>query len=86
MNISIRTLLHTHTYGNYARALLRTWYKYQICIGARVLICKDLCDRVMDGGGWSDSHTRWTKSPLSITQVDQSTVPNKKFEWKPYSL
>ena len=39
------------------------WYKYQIRIGARVLICKDLCDRVMDGGGWSDSHTRWTKSP-----------------------
>ena len=35
----------------------QSWYKYQIRIDARVLICWDLRDRVMDGGGWSDSHT-----------------------------
>ena len=33
---------------------------YWIYTGARVLICRDLRDRVVDGGGWSDSHTGWT--------------------------
>jgi len=61
-------------------------YMYWIHIGARVLICKDLRDRVVNGGGWSDSHTGWTKAHLSITQADQTNVPNQKFGWKPYSL
>ena len=45
----------------------QSWYKYQIYIGVRVLICKDLRDRVVDGEGWSDSHMGWTKAHLSIT-------------------
>ena len=45
--------------GNYARAFLRTnsWYRYQIRIGARLLIYRDLPDRVVDGEGSSNSHT-----------------------------
>ena len=58
-------------------------YKYRIHIGAHVLICSD---RVMDGGGWSDSHTERTKTHLLITQADQTKQPNQKFGWKPYSL
>ena len=27
----------------------QSWYKYQIRIGARVLICRNLRDRVVDG-------------------------------------
>jgi len=64
----------------------QSWYKYQIRIGARVLICRNLRDRVVDGGGWSDSHTGWTKAHLSITQADQTNVPNQKIGWKSYSL
>jgi len=60
----------------------QSWYKYQIRIGARrVLICRDLRDRVVDGGSnWSDLHMKWTKAHLSITQTDQTNVPNKKFK------
>ena len=64
----------------------QSWYKYRIRIGARVLFCRDLCDRVVDGGDWSDSHTGYTKAHMSVTQVDQTNVPNQKIEWKPYSL
>ena len=28
----------------------QSWYKYRIRIGARALICRDLRDRVVDGG------------------------------------
>jgi len=71
--------------GNYARALLQSWYMYRIYIGAHVY-CKDLRDQVVGGGGWSDSHTGWTKAHLSITQADQTNVPNQKIGWKSYSL
>ena len=64
----------------------QSWYKCQIRIDARVLIYRDLRDRVVDGGSWSDSHTGWTKVHLSITQEDQTNVPNQKFGWKPYSF
>ena len=40
----------------------------------------------MNGEGWSDSHTGWIKVHLSITQADQTNVPNQKFGWKPYLL
>ena len=50
-------------------------YKYQIRIGARMLICRDrLRDRIVDGRGWSNSHTVWTKVHLSITQLDQTNI------------
>ena len=46
---------------------------HRICIDAPLtLICSDLRDRVVDEGGWSDSHTGWTKAHLSLTQVDQN--------------
>ena len=69
----------------------QSWCKYRIRIGARVLICRDLHNQVVDGGGrgrrgWFDSHTGWTKTDLSIIQADQTNVPNKKFGWKLYSL
>ena len=54
----------------------QSWYMHWIHIGARVLICKNLRDRVVDEGGWFDSYTRWTKAHLSITQTDQTNVPN----------
>jgi len=57
----------------------QSWYKYRICIGASMLICRDLRDRIVDGGDWYDSHMRWTKAHLSITDVDQTNVPNQKF-------
>ena len=63
----------------------QSWYKYRIRIGVRVLICRDLRDRVVDEEGWSDS-TRWTNAHLSIIHTDQTNVPNQKFGWKPYSL
>ena len=47
--------------------------------GIRVLIYRDLHDRVVDGEGWSDSHTEWTKAHLLITQADQTNVENQKF-------
>jgi len=50
----------------------QSWYKYRIHTGACVLICRDLRDQVVDGGGWSDLHTGWTKVHLSITQPDQT--------------
>ena len=68
-----------HCYG-------QSWYKYRIHIDVRVLIYKELRDRVVDGRGWSDSHTRWTKAHLSITQTDQTNIPNQKIGWKSYSL
>ena len=38
--------------GNYALYCYeQSWYKYQICIGACVLIYKNLRDRVVDRGG-----------------------------------
>ena len=60
----------------------QSWYKYRICIVARILICRNLHDQMVDGVSWSDSNTRWTKALLSITR-DGS---NKKLRWKPYSL
>ena len=55
----------------------QSWYKYRIRICARALICRDLRDRVVDGGGWSDSHTGWTKVHLSITQASQTNIANQ---------
>ena len=44
-------------------------YMYQIRIGAHMLICRDhLRDRVVDEGGWFDSHTGWIKIHLSIIE------------------
>ena len=58
----------------------QSWYKYQIRIGARVLICRDLRDQVVDGEGWSDLHKRWTNEAyMSITQADQTNIPNQIF-------
>ena len=57
-----------------------------MCIGARLLIRRDLRDQVIDGEGGFDSHTGWTKAHLSITQADQTNIPNQKFSWKTYSL
>ena len=34
---------------------------------ARVLIYRDLRDRVVNGGSWSDSQMGWTKAYMSIT-------------------
>ena len=64
-----------HCYG-------QSCYKYRIRIGARVLICRDLGDRVVDGGSWSDSHTEWIKVHLSMTY--QHTKP--KIWLEPYLL
>ena len=49
----------------------QSWYKYRIRIGAHVLFCRNLRDRIVDRECWSDSYTdglkptcllhRWTK-------------------------
>ena len=52
----------------------QSWYKYRIHIGTRVLICMNLRDRVVYGGGCFDTHTRWTKVHLSMTRDG----PNQK--------
>ena len=46
------------------------------------LICRDLRDRIVEGGGWSNLHTEWTKAHLSIIQEEQINIPNQKFGWK----
>jgi len=43
----------------FLRCYEQNWYKYWINISAHVLICRDLRDRVADGGDWSDSRTGW---------------------------
>jgi len=61
----------------------QNWYKYRIHICAHELVCRGLRDRVVDRWGWSDSHTRWTKIHLSITQEDQNkTVQTKELGGK----
>ena len=46
----------------YVRCYGQSWYKYQICIAARMLIFRYPCDRVVDGRSWSDSHTKNNKT------------------------
>ena len=45
----------------------QSWYKYRMLIGTRVLIYRNLRDRVIEGGGWSDTHTGWTNPPVNNT-------------------
>jgi len=50
-----------------ARCCKQSWYKYQIRIVARALICRDLVELWSES--WSDSHMGWTKgSPVSDTR------------------
>jgi len=42
----------------------QNWYKYRIRVGARVLICRDLHDRVVDRENWFDSHSGWIKTNI----------------------
>ena len=51
-----------------------------------MLICRDPRDPVVDGVGWSDSHTGQTKTHLSITRDDQTNEPSQIFRWKPFTL
>ena len=64
----------------------QSWYKYRIRIVVCVLICRDLRDLVVDGVGWSDSHTGQTKTHLSITRDDQTNESSQIFRWKPFTL
>ena len=61
------------------RCYRQSWYKYRICVGARVLICRDLRDRVVDGGGWSDSHTG---GPRPIVAVNNTSGPKQHAKLK----
>ena len=49
------------------------WYKYWIRIGVHVLICRNLRDRVVDGGGWSDR----IRDELSVNNIDGPRTKSK---------
>jgi hypothetical protein len=56
----------------------QSYYNYWIRIGVTLLICMNLCDRVVNGEGWSDSHTGWTKTP----PVNNTGGPNQHTQLK----